>query len=233
MALRLSPPHRLARINYPIRVGSFGFSFAVVIAVLLERGFSAPVLFLAALSFLAYPHLAILHARLAFDSKRAELNNLLFDCAMLGIWVAQLQYPMWPALGALLAANMNNAICGGARRLVLGMLVFLSAAVLWGAMQGLPVTPDAGPLVAGLCFAGIAAYVSALGLVFHRSNRQLVQAREVLTKSERQLRFIAEHSSSLVAIVDRDWRISYRSAPHVEYFNPNQVEPGTRIVTNI
>ena len=128
MALRLLPPHRLGRINYPVRVGSFGFAFAVIVLVLMERGFSVAALLLAALSFLAYPHLAYLHVRMAFESKRAELNNLLIDSALLGLWVAQLQYPLWLGLGALLAVNLNNAICGGSRRLLLGFLAFATAA---------------------------------------------------------------------------------------------------------
>lgn len=225
MGLRLMPPHRLARINYPVRVGSFGFAFAVIVIVLMDRGFSVPVLVLAALSFLAYPHLAFLHTRLVLHSKRAEMNNLIADSAVLGLWVAQIQYAIWPGLCALIALNLNNAICGGPRHLVLGLLAYLSAAALWGAAWGLPFRPDAGLAVAGLCFIGIASYVSALGVVFHRANRKLVEARETLARSERQFRFIAEQSGSLIAIIDADLRIRYRSAPHVEYFNPNRVEP--------
>jgi PAS domain-containing protein len=219
------PPHRLARMNYPVRVGSFGFVFAVIVIVLMDRAFSVPVLVLAALSFLAYPHLAFLHTRLVLHSKRAEMNNLIVDSAVLGLWVAQIQYAIWPGLCALIALNLNNAICGGPRHLVLGLLAYLSAAALWGAAWGLPFRPDAGMAVAGLCFIGIAGYVSALGLVFHRANRKLVEARETLARSERQFRFIAEQSGSLVAIIDADLRLRYRSAPHVEYFNPNRVEP--------
>ena len=225
MAFRLSSPHRLARINYPVRVGSFGLAFAVIVIVLMDRAFSVPALFLAALSLLAYPHLAFLHARLVFDSKRAELNNLLIDSAILGLWVAQIQYAIWPTLGALISINLNNAICGGIRQLVQGLLIFLATAVLWGALWGLPFRPEAGFPVAVLCALGLAGYVSALGVVFHRNNRKLVDAREVLVRSERQFRFIAEHSGGLVAILDGDLRIRYRSVQHVEYFNPNRVEP--------
>ena len=225
MATQLPRPHRLARMNYPVRVGSFGFAFAVIVLVLMERSFSVPALFLAALSFLVYPHLAFLHAKLVFDSKRAELNNLLIDSAILGLWVAQIQYAIWPSLGALLALNLNNAICGGIRHLLLGLLSFLATAVLWGGVWGLPFRPETGLPVALLCALGILAYVSALGVVFHRGNRKLVEAREVLVRSERQFRFIAEHSGGLVAIIDGGWRIRYRSVQYVEYFNPNRVEP--------
>lgn len=226
MPLRLMTPHRLARINYPVRVGAFGFAFTVIVLVLMERGFSVTALILAAVSFLAFPHVAYLHTRLALDSKGAEMRNLVVDSAILGLWVAQIQYAMWPALGALIALNLNNAICGGLRQLVMGLLAFLAAAVLWGALWAFPLRPDVSLPVSVLCFVGIAGYISAIGVVFHRANRRLSEARETLARSERQFRFIAEQSGSLIAIIDPDRRIQYRSAPHVEVFNPNRVEPG-------
>jgi len=153
------------------------------------------------------------------------MHNLVVDSAVLGLWVAQIQYAIWPGLCALIALNLNNAICGGPRYLVLGLLAYLSAAALWGAAWGLPYRSDAGLAVAGLCFIGIASYVSALCVVFHRANHKLIEARETLARSERQFRFIAEQSGSLISIIDAELRLRYRSAPHVEYFNSNRVEP--------
>ena len=226
MPLRMMTPHRLARINYPVRVGSFGFAFTVIVLVLMERGFSVAALVLAALSFLAYPHAAFVHTRLALDSKRAEMRNLVIDSAILGLWVAQIHFAMWPALGALIALNLNNAICGGLRQLALGLLAYLAGAALWGALWGYPLRPDVSLPVATLCFVGVAGYVSAIGVVFYQANRRLSEARETLARSERQFRFIAEQSGSLIAIIDPERRIQYRSAPHVEVFDPNRVEPG-------
>src|SRR3954470_8535597 len=133
MALVLAPAHRLARINYAPRALAFAYVFLVLEALMLERGFSGWMLAFAALHFLLYPHLAYLHTRLAVDSKRAELNNLLFDAFTLGMWVAQMQYALWWSGGLLAAISLNSAANGGWRRFGLAMAVFAAGAVLWSA----------------------------------------------------------------------------------------------------
>ena len=95
MALALAPAHRLARINYAPRALAFAYVFLVLEALMLERGASGWTLAFGALQFLAYPHLAYLHARLAPDSKRAEVINLAFDAFTLGMWTAHAQFALW------------------------------------------------------------------------------------------------------------------------------------------
>ena len=155
MQLPFPPAHPLARINYRVRTGSFAYSFLVVCALFLERGFAVPVLVLAALSFLVYPQLAYLHARVALDSRQAELHNLVADSVLLGVWIAQLHFALMPGLGALVAINLNNAVCGGTRRLLAGMLVFALAALAWGAVQDFRIIAATGALVTAMCALGI------------------------------------------------------------------------------
>jgi hypothetical protein len=77
--LALRPAQRLAQVNYAPRVFAFAFSLLVLQALMIERGLSAWLLFFGVLQFLVYPHLAYLHARIAADSRRAELRNLIAD----------------------------------------------------------------------------------------------------------------------------------------------------------
>src|SRR6185436_6852693 len=102
--------HRLPRINYPIRVASFAWCALVVGILLHERGAGAPAWGLLALSFLAYPHVAWLLARVTADSRGTELRNLYFDSVLLGAWVAALGFPVWIAYGGLLATTLNNTV---------------------------------------------------------------------------------------------------------------------------
>jgi len=109
MPLQLPQAHRLARINYPTRSGTFAFSFLIVVAFLVERGFSAGTLFFGVLTLLIYPQLAYLHARIAVDSKRAEFRNLIFDSVLMGLWVAQLHFALWPFCAALTAVSLGDS----------------------------------------------------------------------------------------------------------------------------
>jgi len=226
MQLRLAPAHRLARVNYPARALFFAYAFLVVLALFEEGRFGGRALLFAVLTFLVYPHLAYLHARIAVNSKRAELNNLAVDSALMGIWMAEAQFGLWPTCGALLAISLNNATCG-VRRFVIGLQWFTAGGALWGAALGFPFRPETSPLVTGLCFFGVLAYASALGFIMHYQNRKLVRTRNVLTKSEEQFRFIAEHAGDLVAVVDRDGRIRYASESHRQLFGSESCEEGS------
>src|SRR5512141_1998968 len=151
MRLQLPWAHRLARVNYSTRTGSFAYSFLVVVAVMAERGFSAETLALGIVTLLIYPHLAYLHARIAVDSKRAELRNLSFDSVLMGVWAAQLHFALWPVCGVLVGVCMNNGACGGITRFLAGLLSFTAAALLWAIMRGVPLEPSTGPVVTLLC----------------------------------------------------------------------------------
>ncbi len=226
MKLQLPRAHRLARINYPIRSGSFAFSFLVLIALLAERGFSTGTLILGVVTLLVYPQLAYLHARIAVDSKSAEFRNLTFDSILMGMWAAQLHFALWPVCGALVGVSLNNAVCGGAGRFMSGLLCFAATALLWAMMQGVPFEPHTGAIVTGLCFFGVVGYVGALAVFFHDQNRRLVRARNVLRTSEEQFRFIAEHAGDLVSILTSKHRFHYASPSHEQYFEPAKFAHG-------
>jgi PAS domain-containing protein len=226
MLSRLPPAHRLARINYPARMGSFAFSFLIVFAILAERGFSAGTLIFGVVTLLLYPHLAYLHARMAVNSKRAEFRNLVLDSVLGGIWAAQLHFALWPTCGVLAGVSMNNAACGGIARFVSGLLFFAAAATIWALIQGVPFEPSTGPLVTGLSFVGILGYVCWLAVFFHDQNSRLVRTRNVLRSSEEQFRFIAEHAGDLVSVLTPEQRFRYASPSHAKYFEPAKFADG-------
>jgi PAS domain S-box-containing protein len=226
MPLALAPAHRLARINYAPRALAFAYTFLVLEALMLERGSSGWTLAFGALQFLVYPHLAYLHARVAPDSRRAELINLAFDAFTLGMWTAQAQFALWWSAGLLCAISLNSAANGGLRYLGLAWALFAAGAALWGALAGFSFSPYSGPLVTGLAIAGLIVYVSWVGTIMRQQNRAIARARGALHSSEDQFRFIAEHAGDLVAVLDRRGRIRYTSASHLDRFEPGMVAPG-------
>jgi PAS domain-containing protein len=226
MQLQLPRAHRLARINYPTRSGSFAFSFVVVVALLAERGFSAGTLIFGVVTLLIYPQLAYLHARLAVDSKRAEFRNLVVDAVLMGLWAAQVHFALWPVCAALTGVSMDNAVCGGIGRFLSGLLWFAAAALLWAVVQGVPFEPSTGPVVTGLCFSAIVGYVARLAVFFHDQNSRLVRTRNVLRTSEEQFRFIAAHAGDLVSVLTPGYRFRYASLSHEKVFETAQFSDG-------
>lgn len=226
MQMQFPSAHRIARVNYVSRTASFAYSFLVVSALMAERGMDVRTTILAVLTLLAYPHLAYLHARIAVDSKRAEFRNLTADSVLMGVWIAQMQFALWPSCGALLAINLDNAVCGGSKRFLSGLLWCVGGAVIWGALGGYHFQPATGTLVTALSFLGILTYAAGLGLFLHDQNSRLVRTRSVLRSSEAQFRFIAEHAGGLVAVLDPKGKFRYASASHAAYFSPGAYAEG-------
>jgi PAS domain S-box-containing protein len=227
MEILLPVAHRIARVNYVSRTASFAYSFLIVCALLAERGVDPATAILALLTLLAYPHLAYLHARIAVDSKRAEFRNLNADSALMGMWMAQMHFALWPSCGALLAISLNNAVCGGGKRFLMGLLWYAAGALIWGALGGYRIQPATGTLVTALCYFGIVAYGVSLGLFLHDQNSRLLRTRSVLRSSEAQFRFIAEHAGDLVAVLDSKGRFRYASPSHQAYFSAKAYADGS------
>lgn len=226
MPFSLNPPHRLARINYAPRVLAFGYTYAVLWALVSETGGSTWILAAGAVQFLVYPHLAYLHARLAADSKRAELRNLFADSLMLGGWAAQMYFALWPTCGILAAVCLNGAASGGWVRLVRGATLFAVGALAWGFFTDYRFDPQTSGVVSALSAAGLIAYTAYIGQMLFDQNTRLLRTRNALRKSEEQFRYIAEHAGDFVAVLDPALRFRYASNSHARHFRPDAYAPG-------
>ncbi len=223
----LLPAHRIARYNYAPRTAAFAFSFLTIGILWIERGRFSPWEILAAiLAFLVYPHLAYLHTRMAFDSKRAELHNLYADCMLLGAWAAQIHFALWPTVGTLTAVCLNAAGYGYVGRVFRSLAIFVASAGAWGAVIGYDFKPDAGPVVTAACIFGILGYVSWIGALVFIQNRSLVRTRTALQATEKQFRFIAENVGDMVSVLDTRGRILFASSSYSRYFEPDAVRSG-------
>ncbi len=225
MDLNLPPAHRFAKVSYAPRTISFGYAFLVLGAIFAERNLSGWVMFFGLLQFIVYPHLAYLHARMAADSKEAEMRNLLFDALALGIWTAQIKFALWPMCGLLTAVALNSVATGGMNGLMVRMGLFIGGAIGWSLLLGSPVHADTGPVVTGLSMLGIVGYTSWIGLILRTQNRRLIDVREALRKSQEQFQFIAEHAGDLVAAVDISGKVRYISPGHATYFGKEAAVP--------
>jgi PAS domain-containing protein len=225
--MQFGQPHFIARIDYAPRALAFGYAFLVVSALLAERGaLTGPMLVCGIAQFLLYPHLAYLHTRIAANSKRAELRNLLADALMLGAWAAQTHFALWISCGLLIGPCISNAANGGVRGLGAAIALFAAGAITWGAFLGFQFQPDTGPYVSVLCIGGIIGYSSWIGILSHAQNRRVMRARDALAKSEEQFRFIAEHAGDLVVVLAPLELIRYASPSHARYFKPDAYRPG-------
>ncbi|MBS0336870.1 MAG: PAS domain S-box protein [Proteobacteria bacterium] len=218
---------RFVRTVYVARAVAFAFCFAAIGVLSWQRGAGAGTWVFLALTFLAYPHLAYLYARSAPDPRRAEQLNLLFDALLLGVWAAELGFPLWITYALLSGTVLNNLVNRGLRALLPSLALFGAGAAAWGAMRGFQFQPDTGPLVTSLGFLGSLAYVCAVGAIVHRQTQRVVLAREELRMSEERYRLIAENAGDLIALVDAEGRWRYVSPSYARMLPPADVLIGT------
>jgi PAS domain S-box-containing protein len=218
--------HPMVRINYAIRAGSFAYSFLVLGLHGWERGYGAAFWALLAAQFLVYPHVMYLRARHSVQPRRAEENNLYVDAALLGAWIAGLNFPLWIAYGALFSTTLNSAVVRGTQGGLASLASFIFGALGCVALVGFQYLPDTGNLVTALCFLGSLGYAGWVGWVANMLRKRIAAGRSALRESEALYRLITENAADLIALVDQHGRWHYASPSYAKMLEPADLAPG-------
>lgn len=185
---RLHSAHRIARVNYYPRLLGFAATFIAVVMLTRERDLGTLTLAAAGVSFLLYPQLAWLHARLRRESKQAEIQNLLFDSLLLGLWAGGLGFTLWITFSLVASSLLNNAVNGGLPRLGLAALCFTAGGVTGFMVFAPGFLPNAGPLVTGFVLSTALLYVLGVGVTHYWQNRRLARAHKDIERKNRIFR---------------------------------------------
>ncbi|MES2319604.1 MAG: diguanylate cyclase [Pseudomonadota bacterium] len=175
------------RTNYRLRVASFLMAFVALGMDLYTRDTGARLWTLLALQFLVYPHLLYWRARHARDAQKAELDHLLLDSLMLGMWVAALHFPLWPTFTLWLGCSLNITMTSGLKGTLRSLLAFILGVLIAVSAFGFEFVPDTVWPTTALAILGTAAYLIAIGNTSHQRNRQLRATREKLRDREHVL----------------------------------------------
>ena len=218
--------HRIVRINYPIRAGSFAYSFLVIGLYGWERGLSGLFWLALSLTFLVYPHLVYHYTSRSSRPKNAEMRCMYVDAALLGAWSAALQFPIWITYATFFSTSLNAISLGGIPGGLWSIGGYCVGAALALAGFGMGHAPETSALVTALCFAGSVVYTCAIGYVMYEQNRGILAARAGQRESEERYRIIAENAAELIALVDRDGRWLYVSPSYGRILEHADLEQG-------
>jgi diguanylate cyclase len=177
---------RLVERVFRLRALGLGLGFFAVAGVLLDKGAPPWAWTLLAIDAFLWPHLARQFALHGADPERAEINNLLIDSAMGGVWMALMRFSIVPSALLLVMLAVDKISVGGWRLLGRAFGVQVAACALAAAANGFVFEPETSmratllslPFLAGYPLA-IAAATFALARRTNRHNRMLARQTRV------------------------------------------------------
>ena len=150
--------HPIVRLDYPLRVIGQFFVLVTVSSGVTGEAHSLWFWGCLLLTSLVWPHLAYRLGSAAADSNRAELRNLLGDSAIIGLWVGQLSFALWPSTAFMSAATMSNLAVGGVRQGLRSLAVMSGVAVTYWVSLGSHFEPDSDLRTAIISIVAIHLY---------------------------------------------------------------------------
>ena len=99
----------LVHMHHRMRTASLALMFVASGMHIFAKNYSAIAWALLAMLFLVYPHVQYWRACRTADGVKTELDNLLIDSVLLGIFMAALEFPLWLSYAAMIATLTNNA----------------------------------------------------------------------------------------------------------------------------
>jgi diguanylate cyclase len=127
---------------FRLRALGLGLGFFVVAAVLYENGAAPWKWALLAIHGFLWPHLARQFSLHSADPERTEINNLLIDSAMGGVWIALMQFNLVPSALLLVMLAIDKISVGGWRLLARAFAVQVAACALVTAANGFAFQPE-------------------------------------------------------------------------------------------
>ncbi|MEJ2789630.1 MULTISPECIES: diguanylate cyclase [unclassified Pseudoxanthomonas] len=171
---------------YRMRALGLGLGAICVAAVLYEHSASPALWALLVANGFLWPHLAYLRVKLSRDEPiQAEFQNLTFDAAMGGFWIAAMHFDALPSVLLAVMLTMDKVIIGGGRfgirTLGTMMLTCLAASAAWG----FAFDPYTSYPVVLACLPFLAIYPMAIGVATHSLSRKARQQKDLLEKMAR------------------------------------------------
>ena len=207
--------HWIVQLNYRNRTGSFALLFAAIGVHFagLEHGWLAWTLL--ALQFLLYPHLMYLRARRSDAPLATELNSLLCDSVLFGVWIGWLGFPLWLSYTMLMGVTINLMVFRGPRGLLQSLFALACGIAFSAWLQPLHLTLYSNWISNLLCITGLSLYLMMVGNVAFTRNQRIREARDQLHESQetlqqvnralqQQLQENTELQNQLRELADRD-----------------------------
>jgi len=171
---------------YRMRALGLGLGAICVAAVLYEHSASPALWALLVANGFLWPHLAYLRVKLSRDEPiQAEFQNLTFDAAMGGFWIAAMHFDALPSVLLAVMLTMDKVIIGGGRFGIRTLGTMVLTCLVASAAWGFAFDPYTSYPVVLACLPFLAIYPMAIGVATHSLSRKARQQKDLLEKMAR------------------------------------------------
>jgi diguanylate cyclase (GGDEF)-like protein len=193
----------LVRVHYGMRTMSFAILFVASTAQFIGRGYSPYFwCFLVAL-LLIYPHLQYWRACRSDDPVKTELNSMVVDSVLLGVFIVVIEFSQWIAFSAVIGTLVNTRLINtgwhGLPKTIVA--IFLGCGIAF-AIVGFHFSPETNPYSTIFCIICLTSYILAIGHFGFSRNLQLRSIREKLELREQDLITVNENLEKKLHEID-------------------------------
>lgn len=181
-------PHWVVHMNRRNRSWSFACIFLTLSSHVWLQQLSMWLYPALAISFLVWPQLAYLRASQSENSMHSEINNLVIDSVIFGLWIAGLGFPVWVTFILAISTSINLMVFRGPTGLFQALFALTAGIVFGGLYAGFRFLPDTHWVTTLLAITSISLYLMLVGYVSFSRNQVLYQSREQLRLTERELK---------------------------------------------
>ncbi len=168
-----------------LRTLGLGLGALCVASVLWLHQVSAWWWVAAAANGFVWPHLALALARRSRAPRRAELNNLMVDSALGGIWVAVMQFNLLPSVLLVTMMSIDKVGVGGRRLLARTLACLAAGCAVTSALLGFPVDVVTPMPVIVACLPFLVVYPMAISGVAYTLARRVTEQNRRLEEMGR------------------------------------------------
>ena len=187
-SLMIDPEIRQTRFVeriFRLRALGLGLGFFVVAAVLYQNGAPPWTWVLLAIDGFLWPHLARQISLSSADPERAEINNLIIDSAMGGVWIALMRFNLLPSVLLLVILATDKISVGGWSLFTRSFALQVAACAVTAAANGFAYDPESSTPVILFSLPFLIGYPLAVSTATFALARRATQHNRMLARQTR------------------------------------------------